>query len=78
MAGYLCEVHHVDEWSQGGSTDIDNLTFACVQHHKLLDKGWRTTKLASGKTQWIPPPQLGLPPGVNTFHHPEQYFSDDP
>lgn len=26
IPGYLCEVHHVDEWSTGGPTDIDNLT----------------------------------------------------
>jgi len=28
MPGYLTEVHHVQDWAQGGPTDIDNLTFA--------------------------------------------------
>ena len=56
--GYLCEVHHVEEWATGGATDIDKLTFACTGHHKLLDHGWTTKKLANGDTQWIPPPQL--------------------
>ncbi|MFN8088076.1 MAG: HNH endonuclease signature motif containing protein [Mycobacterium sp.] len=78
MPGYLCEVHHVDDWAQGGPTDIDNLTFACAPHHKLLGKGWRTTKLTNGRTQWIPPPQLPLPSTTNDFHHPERFFAEKP
>ena len=78
MPGYLCEVHHVDEWAQGGPSDIDNLTFACPPHHKLLDKGWRTAKLTNGRTQWIPPPQLPLPSTTNDYHHPERFFDDGP
>jgi len=81
IPGYLCEVHHVEEWATGGPTDIDNLTFACAQHHKLLGKGWRTKKTATGRTQWIPPPQLPLPITTNHFHHPERFLtggSDDP
>ncbi|ORB46773.1 HNH endonuclease signature motif containing protein, partial [Mycolicibacterium rhodesiae] len=27
--GYLTEVHHVDEWADGGLTNIDTLTLAC-------------------------------------------------
>ncbi len=73
--GYLCEVHHVEEWATGGATDIDKLTFACTGHHKLLDHGWTTKKLANGDTQWIPPPQLPLPGGTNTYHHPEKLLS---
>ena len=76
MPGYLCEVHHVAEWSQGGPTDIDNLTFACAPHHKLLGKGWRTKKLTNGRTQWIPPPQLPFPSTTNDFHHPERFFDE--
>jgi len=26
VPGYLCEVHHLTEWADGGDTDIDNLT----------------------------------------------------
>ncbi|WP_197380993.1 HNH endonuclease signature motif containing protein [Mycolicibacterium mengxianglii] len=74
--GYLCEVHHVDEWAAGGRTDIDNLTFACGVHHKLLSQGWRTRKLGNGDTEWLPPTQLGLTFGgtVNAFHHPERFL----
>jgi hypothetical protein len=74
--GYQCEAHHVDEWAVEGRTDIDKLTFACGLHHKLLDKGWRTRKLANGDTEWLPPAELGLefPGTVNAFHHPERYL----
>ncbi|NGX05915.1 DUF222 domain-containing protein [Mycobacteroides franklinii] len=60
VPGYLCEVHHIDEWADGGPTNIDNLTFACGPHHRLLNHGWTTRKRTDGTTQWIPPPQLKL------------------
>ncbi len=75
--GYLCEVHHVEDWAGGGATNVDTLTFACAPHHKLLDQGWTTRKLATGDTQWIPPPQLPLlSAGTNDFHHPEKLIGD--
>ncbi|MGH3725552.1 MAG: HNH endonuclease signature motif containing protein [Mycobacterium sp.] len=60
VPGYLCEVHHIDEWADGGLTDIDNLTFACGPHHRLLGQGWVTRKHKDGTTEWIPPPHLDL------------------
>ena len=78
MPGYLSEVHHVDEWADGGLTNIDDLTFACKSHHGLLRPGgWRTRKLKDGSTQWVPPPHLPLPGGTNTYHHPERMLPDD-
>ncbi|BBX09007.1 HNH endonuclease signature motif containing protein [Mycolicibacterium aichiense] len=75
--GYLTEVHHVDEWAQGGLTNIDTLTLACPADHRLLDHGWKTRKLANGNTEWIPPPQLPLTAGTNTYHHPERLLAKD-
>ncbi|MFN8071583.1 MAG: HNH endonuclease signature motif containing protein [Mycobacterium sp.] len=73
MPGYLCEVHHVQEWAEGGRTDIDDLTFACGQHHRLLKPGgWTTRKRKDGTTQWHPPPQIPLPAATNNYHHPER------
>lgn len=78
MPGYLCEVHHVDEWADGGVTDIDKLTFACRRHHALITPGgWKTRKRKDGSTQWLPPPQLPLPGGINTYHHPERMLPAD-
>ncbi len=47
VPGYRCEVHHVREWASTHRTDIDDLTFACGPHHKLLDKGWSPEKTAT-------------------------------
>ncbi|OHT78450.1 HNH endonuclease signature motif containing protein, partial [Mycobacteroides saopaulense] len=57
VPGYLCEVHHINEWAHDGPTDIDNLTFTCGPHHRLLSQGWVTRKHKDGTTEWIPPPQ---------------------
>lgn len=74
--GYWCEVHHLNEWAAGGTTDADNLTFACAPHHKLVEKGWRTRKNASGDTEWIPPPRLDRGVRTNDYHHPERGIGD--
>nr|WP_286143726.1 HNH endonuclease signature motif containing protein [Mycobacterium sp. D16R24] len=73
VPGYLCEVHHLHEWAQGGPTDIDNLTFACAPHHRLLNHGWTTRKHPNGTTESIPPPQFQLDcpiRGVDSVHTP--------
>ena len=78
MPGYLSDVHHVDEWADGGLTNIDKLTFGCGQHHGLATSGgWKTRKRSDGTTEWIPPPQIPLPPGVNDYHHPERLMPGD-
>jgi hypothetical protein len=78
MPGYLCEVHHIDDWADGGTTDVDRLTFACGQHHRLLRPGgWKTRRRRDGTTEWLPPPQIPLPPRGNDFHHPERLIGDD-
>ncbi len=71
--GYLVEVHHNNEWANGGRTDIDDLTFACKPHHRLIKPGgWTTRKLPNGQTQWIPPPGNPERGGTNYYHHPER------
>ncbi len=79
VPGYLCEVDHITDWAaQGGPTDIDNLTFQCGPHHKLKTHGsWTVRKRKDGRTEWIPPPQLQLPGGINDYHHPEHLLPDD-
>ena len=78
MPGYLCEVHHVEDWATTRCTDINQLTFACGPHHRLLDKGWATRKRASGDTEWIPPPHLDRgQPRTNAFHPPERLLADE-
>ena len=77
MPGYLCETHHVDEWADGGRTDVDRLTFACAVHHRLINAGgWTTRKRPDGTTEWRPPPQIPLAGGTNDYHHPERLLPE--
>jgi hypothetical protein len=78
VPGYLCQTHHVEEWANGGTTDIDRLTFACGAHHRLITPGgWTTRKRRDGTTEWRPPPQIPLPGGTNDYHHPERLLPED-
>ncbi len=78
IAGYYCEVHHVQEWATTHRTNINQLTLACGTHHRLLDKGWTTRKEPNGDTEWIPPPHLDYgQPRTNTFHHHEKPPAED-
>ena len=55
IPGYYCEVHHITDYAQCRVTDIDDLTFACGAHHRMLKPaGWTTRKHATGGTEWIP------------------------
>ncbi|WP_156738031.1 HNH endonuclease signature motif containing protein, partial [Mycobacterium scrofulaceum] len=74
VPGYLSEVHHVTDYAKTRRTDIDDLTFACGPHHRLLKPGgWSTRKNTTGHTEWIPPPHHDRgQPRTNTFHHPEK------
>lgn len=72
--GYICETHHIHEWADGGSTDIDNLTFTCPTHHRLIgtdNRRWRTTTSRRGRTQWIAPHHVdpAATPRINSYHH---------
>lgn len=78
VSGYYSEVHHVTGYATCGTTDIDELTFACGGHHPLAERGWITRKNARGDTEWIPPPHLDRgQPRTNTFHHPEKLLCDE-
>ncbi|MFA1702853.1 HNH endonuclease signature motif containing protein [Mycobacterium intracellulare] len=78
VSGYYCEVHHVTDYATCHSTDINQLTFACGPHHRMLDPGgWMTRKNTRGDTEWKPPPHLERgQPRTNTYHHPEKLLRD--
>jgi hypothetical protein len=42
------EADHTREWSEGGSTDTDNLALLCPQHHRLKTLGhWQVRQIAA-------------------------------
>ncbi len=34
-----CDVHHIVEWSEGGTDEPDNLIVLCPNHHRLVHEG---------------------------------------
>ncbi|MFI6431289.1 HNH endonuclease signature motif containing protein [Rhodococcus oryzae] len=78
----MTAVHHVHDWSKGGTTDIAALTLGCDGCHALIHDGpggWHTRTAPegteyAGRTEWIPPPHLDpdRKPGVNHRHHPKE------
>lgn len=43
--------HHIQHWSRGGRTDLDNLTLLCGQHHRLVhDDNWHIHRRRDGTT----------------------------
>jgi len=30
-----CDIHHITEWDDGGTTDIANLWLLCAHHHRV-------------------------------------------
>ena len=57
---HRCEIHHIQEWENGGPTDIDNLTALCGPHHRAHHNRQRTDGTRSGKGQ--PPADTGSGP----------------
>ena len=48
--------HHVEWWSKGGRTDLDNLVLLCGFHHRLVhEQGWRLSTHADGTVSWFRP-----------------------
>jgi hypothetical protein len=77
VAAANCHVHHaVDDWADGGQTNIDDLTLACPKDNRAVKPGgWTTRKRNDGRTEWIPPPHLDSGQSrVNDYHHPENYL----
>jgi hypothetical protein len=79
IAAAHCQVHHVEDWSQGGNTDVDDLTLACPQDNRAVKPGgWTTRKRKDGRTEWVPPPHLDTGQSrVNDYHHPQNYLLPD-
>ncbi|MCZ6504883.1 MAG: DUF222 domain-containing protein [Actinobacteria bacterium] len=64
------QVHHIQHWSHGGPTDLDNLILLCGFHHRFVhENGWHITrkpgdKMVFRRPDWTPypPPKPGLHP----------------
>jgi len=55
---YRLEAHHIVPWSEGGSTDPENLATLCWFHHHVVVHGWGyriDPSLGSGRLRFIKP-----------------------
>ena len=55
----FCEVHHIDPWSEGGKTDVEDGVLLCRFHHmQLHNHGHRITRIAGERYEnsyrWVP------------------------
>jgi hypothetical protein len=79
VTAYGCQTHHaVQDFAQGGTTDIDQLVLACGPHNRLVKDGsWKTVLTTTGHVEWIPPPLLDTGQArTNLYHHPEHILGD--
>jgi hypothetical protein len=50
------QAHHIEWWSRGGRTDLENLALVCSFHHKLPHEyGWRIRRRRDGGIRWFRP-----------------------
>lgn len=72
--GYHSEVHHALDWNAGGSTDADNLYFACAPHHMTVTRGQNATTVTDGgRIAWS---DGSGPPKVNRVHRPQELLDE--
>jgi len=54
-----CEAHHLRHWADGGTTSLDNGVLLCAHHHRLVERGDWTVRLATdGVPDFHPPPWI--------------------
>ncbi len=53
-----CEVHHIREWENGGSTRLDNLVMLCRVHHRQIHSTDWVVRIRDGLPEFIPPPWI--------------------
>ena len=51
VAFHACQIHHIDYWESGGSTDLANMVPLCSKHHHAAHEGGWTLALRSGTRQ---------------------------
>ena len=65
-----CEVHHVNAWSRGGQTNMDNLAVLCRYHNRTNDddphhNNRGRIRIRNGTPEWVSPRGR---PAPNTTH----------
>lgn len=71
-----CEAHHVQEYSRGGVTTLENAAMVCRHHHHLVHETDWMILMRDGVPFWSPPfeEDPSQPLMRNTYFHPEKSF----
>jgi hypothetical protein len=49
---HWCDAHHVDEWDDGGATDLENMALLCRHHHRVTHRpGWTMSRWMSDELE---------------------------
>ncbi|GAA4353865.1 HNH endonuclease signature motif containing protein [Angustibacter luteus] len=56
------DAHHLQPWSDGGSTDLDNAALLCGHHHRYVHRTSQTGRLVDGEGHWDTGPPRDRPP----------------
>jgi hypothetical protein len=58
----FCDAHHIEHWSQGGKTKLDNLLLLCRFHHRVVHEGGiRVEMLPDGEPRFSRPDGRPIP-----------------
>ena len=50
------QAHHIEWWSRGGKTTLENLVLVCAFHHRLVhEHGWELKRDGEGELSWVRP-----------------------
>jgi hypothetical protein len=54
-----CDGHHIQPWTDGGPTSLDNSVLLCGFHHTTVHTGgWQVRLAQDGHPEFIPPPHV--------------------
>ncbi|MCV7432920.1 DUF222 domain-containing protein [Mycolicibacterium bacteremicum] len=74
-----CDAHHIQPWSEGGETSLDNGVLLCRLHHSLIHHGGWTVYLGRDRYPWfIPPHKPGEPEPEHLRSHNRRTMTDLP
>lgn len=66
-----CRAHHIRTWTNGGTTDENNLILLCHRHHQAVHEGgWHPQLQPDHTLRWTPPPHRDgkQPPDIHLPH----------
>ncbi len=63
-----CQAHHIEFYSRGGKTKLENMILLCAHHHwRVHEGGWLLSLTGDGRIVVVPPQfaHSARPPGAN-------------